>query len=321
MNLSPATSYDIIGDIHGRFDKLDALLRHIGYSKDGPSFVPPPGHRAIFLGDLIDPKPGYTHPGGVRATLLAVRTMVEQGHAQVVMGNHELNAICFHTRAPSGRPLRMHGSRNVSTHQGTLDDFPDYGHPHGEWLSYWIPWLKTLPLFLDLGGLRAVHACWHPQYLEFLADKSLEDDAFLLAASSKANPEGEAIEGVLKGLDVPLPPGYRYLDNLGIPRRSFRVRWWDQPRRGMSYRDCVFPADDRIPEIEAPLSALGIIPGYPEDAPPVFIGHYFKSPHKVPTPERANVACLDHGASVGGPLVAYRWSGEQQLKQEHFLIA
>jgi hypothetical protein len=96
-------------------------------------------------------------------------------------------------------------------HQGTLDDFPDFKNPAGEWRTVWIPWFKRLPIFLDLGGLRAVHACWHPQHIARLAGRTLEDDDFLHAAADKATPEGEAIEAVLKGIEVPLPVPQGYL--------------------------------------------------------------------------------------------------------------
>lgn len=314
-------NHDIIGDIHGRFDRLESLMRLLDYTHDGESFVPPSGHRALFLGDLIDPKPGHHQPGGVKATLHAVKAMMERGHADVILGNHELNALCFHTRGPNGKPLRIHGSRNIRTHQGTLDDFPDHEDPAGEWRALWMPWLKTVPLALDFGYLRAVHACWHPEHLAFLEGKSLADDGFLLAASDKANPEGEAIEAVLKGIDVPLPPGYSYEDNSGIPRKHFRARWWEHPVAGVTCAALVFPADGRIPELPVEAGALGVIPGYPDDAPPVFFGHYFQPVDQVPAPERDNVACLDYGASVGGPLAAYRWRGERVLKRESFVEA
>lgn len=321
MRGTAATSHDIIGDIHGRYDRLESLIRLLGYEHDGTSFVPPAGHRALFLGDLIDPKPGHHQPGGVKATLHAVKAMVDRGHADVILGNHELNAICFHTLGPDGRPLRHHGPRNVRTHQGTLNDFPDHEDPQGEWRTLWMPWLKRVPLSLDLGYLRAVHACWHPAHLAYLADKSLEDHAFLVAASSKANPEGEAIEAVLKGIDIPLPPGYSYADNSGISRRHFRARWWEHPQPGVTCAALVFPADGRMPELPVDPAALHVIPGYPEDAVPVFFGHYFKPVGQKPAPERDNIVCLDHGASVGGPLAAYRWQGERTLKMEHFVEA
>lgn len=94
--------YDIIADVHGRFDKLSALMERLGYRRDGDSFVPPPGRTALFLGDLIDTKPGHPYPGGVRSVLRAVKVMCDRGHAQVLMGNHELNALYFHSRGPLG---------------------------------------------------------------------------------------------------------------------------------------------------------------------------------------------------------------------------
>ena len=46
--------YDIIGDIHGQADKLKGLLVQLGYVDSGEYFVPPPNHKAVFIGDLID---------------------------------------------------------------------------------------------------------------------------------------------------------------------------------------------------------------------------------------------------------------------------
>lgn len=62
------THYDIIGDVHGRFDKLQALMMRLGYREDNGAFHPPAGRKTLFLGDLIDTKPGHLFPGGVRKT-------------------------------------------------------------------------------------------------------------------------------------------------------------------------------------------------------------------------------------------------------------
>jgi len=40
--------FDIIADIHGRFDKLEAHLARLGYHHDGTSYVPPAGRCARF---------------------------------------------------------------------------------------------------------------------------------------------------------------------------------------------------------------------------------------------------------------------------------
>jgi hypothetical protein len=311
--------FDIIADIHGRFHKLEALLARLGYRHDGTSYVPPAGRCALFLGDLIDPKPGYACPGGVRDTLHAIKAMADRGQARVIMGNHEFNAICYHTPGRTEKWLRHHGDKNQATHQGTLDDFPDHKDPAGEWQTLWMPWLKRLPLFLDLNGLRAVHACWHPQHIALLDGRTLEDEDFLHAAADKTTPEGEAIEIVLKGIEVPLPPPYGFFDHTGAWRKNFRARWWELPADGIDCRDLVFPANHAIPTIPVPPDAAAMFQPYPAEAPPVFFGHYFKPADAALDPERPNVACLDHSGANDGPLVAYRWKGESLINPDHYL--
>jgi hypothetical protein len=76
------TAYDVIGDIHGRYDKFEALMDALGYRAASGTFVPPAGRQAIFVGDLIDRGPEQIR------LLTAVRKMIDAGHAQAVMGNH-----------------------------------------------------------------------------------------------------------------------------------------------------------------------------------------------------------------------------------------
>jgi hypothetical protein len=86
-------AYDIIGDIHGHADKLEALLRTLGY-RDTAGAWRHPDRQAIFVGDFID-----RGPAQVRSVQI-VRRMVDAGVALAVMGNHELNAIAWHTPDP-----------------------------------------------------------------------------------------------------------------------------------------------------------------------------------------------------------------------------
>ena len=71
-------------------------------------------------------------------------------------GNHELNAIYFHSKGPDGKWLRVRGSNNIAMHQGTLDYFPDHDDHTSEWHQVWMPWVKSLPFHIDFGGFRAV---------------------------------------------------------------------------------------------------------------------------------------------------------------------
>lgn len=311
--------YDIIADIHGRIDKLSTLMDRLGYTREGESFIPPAGHKALFLGDLIDPKPGYFLSGGVRATLLAVKAMCDRGDALCLMGNHELNALYFHSEGSDGKPLRIHGSKNIAMHQGTLDDFPDHKEPESEWRSVWMPWMKRLPFFLDLGGFRAIHATWHPGMIERIAGRDLDCPAFFLACSNKGNPEGEAVEILLKGIEVPLPPPNTFKDHTGAIRKHFRARWWEEVSREHPCCDLVFPPNEQIKDWPVAEKALPLFRPYEADAPPVFFGHYFKPSDSPLHPEQHNVACLDHSAAKDGPLVAYRWKGEARINPEHYL--
>ena len=88
-------SIDIIGDVHGQAEKLEALLGRLGYRRTGGAWRHP-GRTAVFVGDLIDRGPGQLE------TLRIVRDMVEAGQARVTLGNHEFNAIAWATRDPGG---------------------------------------------------------------------------------------------------------------------------------------------------------------------------------------------------------------------------
>jgi hypothetical protein len=316
-----AMHYDIIGDVHGRFDKLTLLMGRLGYREDDDGFIPPAEHRALFLGDLIDPKPGHVVPGGVRATLCAVKTMCDRGDALCLMGNHELNAIYFHTKDPNGNWLRVRGSKNIAMHQGTLDDFPDHDDPASEWHQVWMPWMKSLSFHFDFGCFRAVHATWHEGMIGRVAGRDLACPEFFLAASNKHTEEGEALEVLLKGVEVELPDGIRFTDHTGASRGNIRARWWELPDSDISYDRLVFPHNPAIPASPVKAESFTQIPGYPIDAPPVFFGHYLK-PGKSPlAPERRNVACLDHAAAKDGPLVAYRWKGEAEINTAHYVAS
>ena len=96
-------SYDIIGDIHGQADKLVNLLEKMGYTLHGKVWNHP-SRQVIFVGDFID--------RGLQQleTVKIARSMVNAGAALAVLGNHELNAIAWHTPHPErqGEYLRSH---------------------------------------------------------------------------------------------------------------------------------------------------------------------------------------------------------------------
>jgi predicted MPP superfamily phosphohydrolase len=109
----------------------------------------------LFLGDYIDRGPS------IRKVLEIVRAMVEDGHALAIMGNHEYNALCFHFPEREGGHLRKHNIKNILQHIRTLAQFQNLQVEYEDYLD----WFKTLPLFVELAGFRAVHACWHARHI------------------------------------------------------------------------------------------------------------------------------------------------------------
>ena len=138
--------YDIIGDIHGQFEKLESVLTRLGYRQRQGAWRHPE-RSAIFVGDFID--------RGTRGveTVQTVRAMVDAGSALAVMGNHELNAIAWHTPDPRdpGEYLRPRlrepwGAKNRRQHKDFLAQVEDDAAMHAELVC----WFLTLPLWLDL---------------------------------------------------------------------------------------------------------------------------------------------------------------------------
>jgi protein phosphatase len=94
--------FDIIGDIHGCHDELVELLTELGYQTDldSSTVTPPPGRRALFLGDLVDRGPA------IPAVLRLVMGMVNNGTALCIPGNHEVKLL----RALNGKNVtKTHG--------------------------------------------------------------------------------------------------------------------------------------------------------------------------------------------------------------------
>jgi hypothetical protein len=303
-------SHDIIGDVHGHADRLVALLRRLGYREHLGAWRHPE-RSAIFVGDLIDRGPGQLD------TVRLVRAMVDAGSAQAVMGNHEFNAIAWFMPDPEcdGEHLRRRVPKNRRQHQAFLAETEHDPALHAELVG----WFLTLPLWLELPGLRVVHACWHPGHMAAIGPKLRPgrrlDPALVVAASRRGSPEFRAVETITKGVEVELPPGHGFVDKDGHPRREVRVRWWD--RAADTYRksaliEGVAPA--ALPDTPIPASARL---GYDGEVP-VFFGHYWWS--GVPAPLAPNVACVDYSAGKGGPLVAYRWEGADELTASRFVL-
>ncbi len=305
-------AYDIIGDVHGQAGKLKKLLRRLGYAeRNGAWRHSDPRRTAVFVGDYIDRGPEQVE------TIEIVRGMVGAGTARAIMGNHELNAIGFVTRVPggaSGEFFRKHTPENVHQHAEFLKQVREGSTRHKEYID----WFETLPAYLDLGGIRVVHAWWHPPHVAVSSSSgggpgsptSVSGNAYKRDTAAL-----KAVKEMSKGLEVDLPAGYTYTDKDGVVRNNIRVKWWDAAVA--TYAQAVIGPANEIANVPAIALPEGVPIGFDSNVP-VFIGHYwFKG---VPAPLNDRLACVDYSAAIGDrPLVGYRWDGENVLGKSGFV--
>lgn len=128
----------IIGDIHGNYDGLIALLDMVAPGIDDMVY---------FLGDLIDRGPKSSQ----------VVEFVRNSPYQCVMGNHEHMMI----QALSDTELK-HEAWPHWYNSGGLETVESYrktgAMPYDD-----LEWMRSLPLYLDLGNIWLVHGGINPK--------------------------------------------------------------------------------------------------------------------------------------------------------------
>ncbi|MCL1839208.1 MAG: polynucleotide kinase-phosphatase [Propionibacteriaceae bacterium] len=141
--------FDVIGDVHGCFDELLALLTSLGYEfiKDESGQIVdaahPRGRRVIFLGDLVDRGPQ------VVSVLRLAMGMTASGNALAIPGNHEAKLIRALTKPNQVKPT--HGLAQ------TLAELAEAG---AEFTAAVKDWAHSLisHYVLDSGRLVVAHA-------------------------------------------------------------------------------------------------------------------------------------------------------------------
>ncbi len=312
--------YDIIGDVHGEGTRLHQLLVSLGYRPDDHGCFRHETRTAVFVGDLVDRGPEQ------RLVLETVRAMVEAGSARIVMGNHELNAILWSIDDPDGSDnfLRKHSKKNRKQHRAFLDQLAKPERVE------WRRWFRSLPLFLELEGLRVVHACWHDPSLAVvraaIRHHEGQTNAFFLEAGRKGGTLYDAVETLTKGPEISLaayglPP---FLDKGEFARSEARVRWWHPTGAKLSDLAIVgeltaagtpYPDISAIPTREVDRSF------HYSDTVPVVYGHYWRRWYPEEREDWTTyTACVDFSGSLEvTPLVAYRFEGETEIDPNHYL--
>ncbi|MDR2307824.1 MAG: metallophosphoesterase [Paucimonas sp.] len=311
--LDPARSFDIIGDVHGCALTLERLLDTLGYKRVGGVWRHP-RRQALFLGDIVDRGPR------IREALHIVHDMVEAGQAFCIMGNHEYNALGWVTPALPGSGkayVREHTPRHARLIDETLTQFAQ--HP-GDWHDF-IRWFYELPLFVDAGRFRLVHACWDRQLIEPLRREHPDgriDEHFVQASAVPDSFAATVCNRLLRGTDMRLPDGLTLTGGDGLTRAFFRTKFWEEDPQ--TYGDIVFQPDalpDDVARTPLSRSQKNALLRYAEDEPLLFVGHYWRSGR--PGPIRDNLACLDYSAVLYGKLAAYRLDDETRIDPHKFV--
>ncbi|MUG32705.1 metallophosphoesterase [Psychrobacter sanguinis] len=309
--------YDVIGDIHGHADKLKGLLDKLGYKMTQHEtlnisyYQPPPNHRAIFIGDLIDRGPHEIE------TLQLVFAMLDAGVADALMGNHEYNALAYATVDDMAEPtqgklkyLRSHNQTHTHQHQAFLDEIPFGSEAH----NYWLTRFYELPLWIETEHACFVHACWDVDSMAVLKPYLTEDNRLTFEAlqrsSQKHSPEYDALERVLKGVEVALPEGTSFTDKDGAVRHRMRVKWWQQPLQGERIVDIARAARSDLAQIPQQARVEDLSFDLLTDKP-IFVGHYWLNGE--PEPLSPQVVCTDYSVAGQGHMTAYRFDTQQPL--------
>lgn len=291
-NKNHKTTFDIIGDVHGSHGKLVNLFDSLGYQHNDEHYFKE-GHQAIFVGDLID-------KGDQPAEVLKlVRAMVDSGNAMMVIGNHELNWI--HEAADYSH-LPEDFIHATNTHYDRYVISEVFEDNTAELIDLF-NWLRCQPLYIDLPELRVVHACWNQEAIDLLSAagiNSMNDEA-LAAYRERYSDLYLAIDLIVAGCT------HKFLENIE-PNQEFRsirsrTRW--------------FPLGNvYVNPIELQPILADLLP-YPDDAVPVFFGHYALDGE--PDILSNNVVGVDFSAVYGGPLVAYRLRPDEVISQQNII--
>lgn len=295
--------YDIIGDVHGYATLLKKLLLQMGYSKTESGYLHPL-RKAVFVGDFVNRGPE------IRKTVRIIRKMVENGNAMAIIGNHEINAITYYLKDKDGLPLIKSPGKNFLALYKTINQFAEYQE---EWKSH-RKWMSELPLYLDLGEIRIVHACWSESAIELIkiaeSEGKSRNSIFRKMYKKPKSPVSKSVLKLTKGIDYKMPGDLKIINNKGVSPQSFRMRWWEDPA-GKTFEEMSFDSKFVLPQYEIPKQIAPQNTPYPEDAPIVFFGHYCR--HEGPFIIKPNLCCVDSCVAGTRTLTAYRWNGEKVL--------
>jgi len=291
----PSGPLAIIGDVHGEFDALTALLerREVGYrdvlarwrSREPLVRGPRPGRTLVFVGDLVDRGPDS--PSVVELVL----DLMDAGLACCIIGNHELNLLRGDNdeRGRPGTGWFSGRSDGFRLHEGDrLTDFRS-AVATAQQRARFQERLDVLPLAAEREDLRVVHACWDLRGIKKLREahslgirsvitahehfaRLMREDTEYRDLVQRARDEIAPYEAQLRNQSVPPPPMEEVGDWLLAEMREQNdnpVKVLTSGPEQVSHTEPLFKERWRLLERRRWWSSYGELP--------VIVGHYWRS--------------------------------------------
>lgn len=304
------TTYYIIADVHGQYERLQKRLKSIGLRQKKGRYQLKAGEKLLFLGDLVD------RGKNTREVVTLVHELHRQGIAEVILGNHEFNLIGYLTRKNKRGYLRKHTSRNLRQCRATLKSYEGYN----DLLMEHVNWFRSLPLFIEKEHFRVVHACWDHDWIQWLQEKyptGLMDKEFLHASFTVGTDEFYAIERLLKGPEIRLPFNKGLIDTDGNVRFGIRYRWWE-PIKGKRLSVLATKWKEGFNDEVVDKSMVPKKLKYRTREKMLFIGHY--NFNGAPVFYKHNLLCLDCSDAIGNRIAVYRYTVGSALSVQHLKV-
>ena len=130
MEKVPRDSLYIIGDVHGCFKSLMALIDTLPYKEDS---------QLVFVGDLVD-------RGKYSAQVVE---FVKNGGYPCVMGNHEAVMVQAHRYEEMEGIVDTYSTKRLWKLNGGRNTISSYFRPNAGKMSEHLAWMKNLPRYLE----------------------------------------------------------------------------------------------------------------------------------------------------------------------------
>lgn len=209
---------DVIGDVHAEYHGLCQLLEKMGYYHDGMSHRHD-SRKAYYVGDLIN-KGEYNGK-----TFDLVRAMVDNGHAFMVNGNHDLSPVNI-MRTYNQQGFISEAEKNFHREILTFKkEFPLLSPRYKEIAE----WLAKQPLYADLSDCFISHAASDKKSQEVIARNSADlSMSGYIKGNKMCDNFDHAVSIMVGGNNVDMPQCV--LDDIDIKKKRCLLPWEDISR-------------------------------------------------------------------------------------------